>query len=208
MQFINLKDLKANKGSLTLRLKSDGEYQEKEWNGKSFNVFKYEVELDGALHSLDATDALHRKLKDISVGDSFKLSYESFDKDGQLRHFWKIDTVTNPSEPVYESIKKPVNEFDEALKRDNAVEQAVKQRTSTFQNGARFGMVFNNVFRLYIEQDLSWTTAEFVTNFKRVLKFVEACEQAGESEEAVNEPKKEVQKEVEVQTFDKDDLPF
>ena len=44
MAFVNLKDLKANiGGQLRLTLNSSGVYEEKEWQGKKFNTFKYEV---------------------------------------------------------------------------------------------------------------------------------------------------------------------
>ena len=48
MAFVNLKDLKANiGGQLRLTLNSGGVYEEKEWQGKKFNTFKYEVIEDG-----------------------------------------------------------------------------------------------------------------------------------------------------------------
>ena len=37
-------------------------------------------------------------------------------------------------------------------------------------------MIFNNVVKLFIENGQSWTTPEFVQNFKRVESWVEACE--------------------------------
>ena len=59
MAFVNLKDLKANVGGqLRLTLNSAGVYEEKEWQGKKFNTFKYEVIQDGTISTLDATDAL------------------------------------------------------------------------------------------------------------------------------------------------------
>ena len=84
MAFVNLKDLKANVGGqLRLTLNSSGVYEEKEWQGKKFNTFKYEVVQDGQTMTLDATDSLKRKLDLINTGDDFLLSWEEFTKDGQ-----------------------------------------------------------------------------------------------------------------------------
>ena len=79
MAFVNLKDLKANiGGQLRLTLNSSGVYEEKEWQGKKLNTFKYEVLEDGKALTLDATDSLKRKLDLISTGDDFLLSWEQF----------------------------------------------------------------------------------------------------------------------------------
>ena len=76
MAFVNLKDLKANLGGqLRLTLNSSGVYEEKEWQGKKFNTFKYEVLEDGKTLTLDATDSLKRKLDLIKTGDDFLLSW-------------------------------------------------------------------------------------------------------------------------------------
>ena len=37
-------------------------------------------------------------------------------------------------------------------------------------------MIFNNTFKLYMHFEMAWTVDEFVSNFHRVSKFVEACE--------------------------------
>ena len=179
MAFVNLKDLKANVGGqLRLTLNSAGVYEEKEWQGKKFNTFKYEVIQDGTISSLDATDSLKRKLDTISTGDDFLLSWEQFTTDeGQLRNYWKVEKVSKDSaNPVFENVKKSINEFDQKLQADKAVKQAVETTNTTYTNGARMGMIFNNVVKLYIANDMTWTTDEFVSNFKRVEAWVEACE--------------------------------
>ena len=179
MAFVNLKDLKANiGGQLRLTLNSSGVYEEKEWQGKKFNTFKYEVLEDGKALTLDATDSLKRKLDFISTGDDFLLSWEQFTtNEGQLRNYWKVEKVSKESaNPQFENVKKSVNEFDQKLKADKAVKEAVQTTNTTYTNGARFGMIFNNVVKLFIENGQSWTTPEFVQNFKRVESWVEACE--------------------------------
>jgi len=178
MAFVNLKDLKANiGGQLRLTLNSSGVYEEKEWQGKKFNIFKYEVIQDGTVSTLDATDSLKRKLDLISTGDDFLLSWEQFTtNEGQIRNYWKVEKCEGKDNPVFENVKKSVNEFDQKLKADKAVKEAVQTTNSTFTNGARFGMIFNNCVRLFIENGQSWTTPEFVKNFKRVESWVEACE--------------------------------
>jgi hypothetical protein len=178
MAFVNLKDLKANiGGQLRLTLNSSGVYQEKEWSGGKFNVFQYEVIQDGKPMTLDATDALKRKLDVLNTGDDFLLSMEQFTKEGQLIPYWKVEKVSKDSaNPVFDNVKKSVNEFDQKLKADKAVKEAVQTTNATYTNGARFGMIFNNVVKLFIENGQSWTTDEFVNNFKRVEGWVEACE--------------------------------
>jgi hypothetical protein len=179
MAFVNLKDLKANiGGQLRLTLNSGGVYEEKEWQGKKFNTFKYEVIEDGKVLTLDATDSLKRKLDVLNTGDDFLLSWEQFTtNEGQIRNYWKVEKVSKDSaNPVFDNVKKSVNEFDQKLKADKAVKEAVQTTNATYTNGARFGMIFNNVVKLFIENGQSWTTDEFVNNFKRVEGWVEACE--------------------------------
>ena len=208
MAFVNLKDLKANVGGqLRLTLNSSGVYEEKEWQGKKFNTFKYEVIQDGTVSTLDATDSLKRKLDLISTGDDFLLSWEQFTTDeGQLRNYWKVEKVSKESaNPVFDNVKKSVNEFDEKLKADKAVKEAVQTTNATYTNGARFGMIFNNVVKLFIENGQSWTTDEFVNNFKRVEGWVEACENPS-TIPATSKPNEPVSQEP-VQ-IDEDELPF
>ena len=203
MAFVNLKDLKANiGGQLRLTLNSSGVYEEKEWQGKKFNTFKYEVIQDNQVMSLDATDSLHRKLMAIPQGSDFLLSWEQFTtNEGQLRNYWKCEAVEKESaNPVFENVKKSVNEFDEKLKADKAVKEAVQTTNATYTNGARFGMVFNNCIKLYIENGMKWTTDEFVNNFKRVEGWVEACENPS-TIPAASKPNEPVQ-------IDDDELPF
>jgi len=208
MAFVNLKDLKANiGGQLRLTLNSSGVYEEKEWDNKKFNVFKYEVIQDNQVMSLDATDSLKRKLDVLNTGDDFLLSWEQFTTDsGELRNYWKVEKVSKESaNPVFENIKKSVNEFDEKLKADKAVKEAVQNTNATYTNGARFGMIFNNVVKLYIANDMTWTTDEFVNNFKRVEGWVEACENPS-TIPAASKPNEPVSQEP-VQ-IDEDELPF
>lgn len=203
MAFVNLKDLKANiGGQLRLTLNSSGVYEEKEWQGKKFNTFKYEVIQDNQVMSLDATDSLKRKLDVLNTGDDFLLSWEQFTTDeGQLRNYWKVEKVSKESaNPQFENIKKSVNEFDQKLKADKAVKEAVQTTNATYTNGARFGMIFNNVVKLYIANDMTWTTDEFVNNFKRVEGWVEACENPS-TIPAASKPNEPVQ-------IDDDELPF
>ena len=211
MAFVNLKDLKANiGGQLRLTLNSSGVYEEKEWQGKKFNTFKYEVLEDGKALTLDATDSLKRKLDLISTGDDFLLSWEQFTtNEGQLRNYWKVEKVSKESaNPQFENVKKSVNEFDQKLKADKAVKEAVQTTNTTYTNGARFGMIFNNVVKLFIKNGQSWTTEEFVNNFRRVEGWVEACEQPASTPAASkpNEPLSNGLQEP-VQIAD-DDLPF
>ena len=203
MAFVNLKDLKANiGGQLRLTLNSSGVYEEKEWQGKKFNTFKYEVIQDGTVSTLDATDSLKRKLDLISTGDDFLLSWEQFTTDeGQLRNYWKVEKVSKDSaNPQFDNVKKSVNEFDEKSKADKAVKEAVQTTNTNYTNGARFGMIFNNVVKLFIENGQSWTTDEFVNNFKRVEGWVEACENPS-TIPAASKPNEPVQ-------IDDDELPF
>jgi hypothetical protein len=205
MAFVNLKDLKANVGGqLRLTLNSAGVYEEKEWQGKKFNTFKYEVIQDNTISTLDATDSLKRKLDTISTGDDFLLSWEQFTTDsGELRNYWKVEKVSKDSaNPVFENVKKSINEFDQKLQADKAVKQAVETTNTTYTNGARMGMIFNNVVKLYIANDMTWTTDEFVSNFKRVEAWVEACE----NPKAIPQASEPVSQEP-VQIND-DDLPF
>ena len=208
MAFVNLKDLKANVGGqLRLTLNSAGVYEEKEWQGKKFNTFKYEVIQDGTISTLDATDALKRKLDAIPQGSDFLLSWEQFTTDeGSIRNYWKCEPVSKESaNPVFENVKKSINEFDQKLKADKAVKQAVETTNTTYTNGARMGMIFNNVVKLYIANDMVWTTDEFVNNFKRVEAWVEACENPKAIPQA-SKPNEPVAQES-VQIND-DDLPF
>jgi hypothetical protein len=132
MAFVNLKDLKANiGGQLRLTLNSSGVYEEKEWQGKKFNTFKY----------------------------------------------WKVEKVSKESaNPQFENVKKSVNEFEQQLQKDKALKQQVNTTNSTFTNGARFGMIFNNVVKLYIANGMMWTKEQFVSEFNRVEGWVESCE--------------------------------
>jgi len=208
MAFVNLKDLKANVGGqLRLTLNSSGVYEEKEWQGKKFNTFKYEVIQDGTISTLDATDALKRKLDAIPQGSDFLLSWEQFTTDeGSIRNYWKCEPVSKESaNPVFENVKKSINEFDQKLQADKAVKQAVETTNTTYTNGARMGMIFNNVVKLYIANDMTWTTDEFVNNFKRVEAWVEACENPKAIPQASKPNEPVVQESVQIND---DDLPF
>ena len=179
MAFVNLKDLKANVGGqLRLTLNSSGVYEQKEWQGKKFNTFKYDVVQDGQTMTLDATDSLKRKLDLIKTGDDFLLSWEQFTTDsGEIRNYWKVEQVSKESaNPQFENIKKSVNKFEQQLEKDKALKQQVNTTNSTYTNGARFGMIFNNTIELFIANGMKWTTGEFIDNFRRVEGWVEACE--------------------------------
>ena len=200
MAFLDLRQLKQNVGAkIKLTLQSTGTYQQKTYNGKSFNVFGYEVLQDNKPYTLEVSDALNRKLKSLNTGDSFHLSWEEFtSNEGQLRNYWKVENL--------KPVSNGVNEFEQKLKDDQAA-KAVTQKSETFENGARFGMIFNNTFDLYKHFDCAWTIDEFVDNFHRVKGFVEACE---------NQPQKPIntRSQVSSQSVDTpveikaDDLPF
>ena len=196
MAFLDLKALKQNKGAkLKLTLQSTGVYQQKTFNGQSFNVFDYEVLQDNKPYTLGASDALHRKLQPFKTGDSFHLSFEEFTSDeGQLRNYWKVEKV--------KAVSNGVNEFEQKLKNDQAA-QAVTQKSNTFENGARFGMIFSRTFDLYKHFDCSWTTDEFVSNFHRVKGLVESCENSKLTKPVNDSPP--VNTSVEIK---EDDLPF
>ena len=216
MAFVNLKDLKANiGGQLRLTLNSSGVYEEKEWQGKKFNTFKYEVIQDGAVSTLDATDSLKRKLDTISTGDDFLLSWEQFTtNEGQIRNYWKVEKVSKESaNPQFENVKKSVNEFEQQLQKDKQLKQQVNTTNSTFTNGARFGMIFNNCVRLYIENGMKWTKEEFAAEFSRVEGWVELCENKPNTPVSHNELK-QYQRKIEEEypekpvQIDDDELPF
>ena len=127
---------------------------------------------------LEASDSLKRKLSELDSGQRFFLSWEEFTKDGQLRNYWKVDKVkvTPPT--------KVVNEFEKKLESSKSAPVVKK-----FVNeGARFGMIFNNTMKLFMYHECSWAKSEFVANFDRVEGFVDACEKKETSEEKESEP--------------------
>ena len=208
--FINLKDLKANIGSpIKLTLNSDPVFVEKEWQGRTFNVFNYRVLLNNTEHELSATDALKRKLDELKVGDDFLLSWEEFTKDGQMRNYWKVVKEDNSG---YQNLKQPVsngvNEFEQKLQESKA-QQAVVKTNKEYVSPARNGMIFNNTVKLYIANDMAWTQDEFVSNYKRVESFLDSCENAQETKPFELPVEKPVQPKVEPSaTYTADDLPF
>ena len=208
--FINLKDLKANIGSpIKLTLNSDPVFVEKEWQGRTFNVFNYRVLLNNTEHELSATDALKRKLDELKVGDDFLLSWEEFTKDGQMRNYWKVVKEDNSG---YQNLKQPVsngvNEFEQKLQESKA-EQAVVKTNKEYVSPARNGMIFNNTVKLYIANDMAWTQDEFVSNYKRVESFLDSCENAQETKPFELPVEKPVQPKAEPSaTYTADDLPF
>lgn len=212
--FINLKDLKANIGSpIKLTLNSDPVFVEKEWQGRSFNVFNYRVLLNNTEHELSATDALKRKLDELKVGDDFLLSWEEFTKDGQMRNYWKVvkednSGYQNLKQPVSNGVANGVNEFEQKLQESKA-EQAVVKTNKEYVSPARNGMIFNNTIKLYIANDMAWTQDEFVSNYKRVESFLDSCENAQETKPFELPVEKPVQPKAEPsQTYSQDDLPF
>ena len=212
--FINLKDLKANIGSpIKLTLNSDPVFVEKEWQGRSFNVFNYRVLLNNTEHELSATDALKRKLDELKVGDDFLLSWEEFTKDGQMRNYWKVvkednSGYQNLKQPVSNGVANGVNEFEQKLQESKA-QQAVVKTNKEYVSPARNGMIFNNTIKLYIANDMAWTQDEFVSNYKRVESFLDSCENAQETKPFELPVEKPVQPKAEPsQTYSQDDLPF
>ena len=212
--FINLKDLKANIGSpIKLTLNSDPVFVEKEWQGRSFNVFNYRVLLNNTEHELSATDALKRKLDELKVGDDFLLSWEEFTKDGQMRNYWKVvkednSGYQNLKQPVSNGVANGVNEFEQKLQESKA-QQAVVKTNKEYVSPARNGMIFNNTVKLYIANDMAWTQDEFVSNYKRVESFLDSCENAQETKPFELPVEKPVQPKVEPSaTYTADDLPF
>lgn len=167
-------------GQLRLTLKSKGSFRVHEWQGKQSNRFDYEVLKDNQPMTLSATDALHNRIikSNISVEDDFLLSWEQYKTDeGELRRFWKVEAVEKESaNPQFENVKKSVNEFEQQLQKDKALKQQVNTSNTTYTNGARFGMIFNNVVKLYIANGMMWTKEQFVSEFNRVEGWVESCE--------------------------------
>ena len=211
MAFVNLKDLKANVGGqLRLTLNSSGVYEEKEWQGKKFNTFKYEVVQDGQTMTLDATDSLKRKLDLINTGDDFLLSWEEFTKDGRLMNYWKLEKVSKESaNPQFENVKKSVNEFEQQLQKDKAVKDKVQTTNSTYTNGAKIGMIFNQTCEQFRYFECAWTQEEFVDNFNRLSAYLDACENQKEKPFELPSGEKKVEPKVEQPaTYNADDLPF
>lgn len=212
--FINLKDLKANIGSpIKLTLNSEPVFVEKEWQGRSFNVFNYRVLFNGVENELSATDALKRRLDELKVGDDFLLSWEEFTKDGQMRNYWKVvkednSGYQNLKQPVSNGVANGVNEFEQKL-QENKAEQAVVKTNKEYVSPARNGMIFNNTIKLYIANDMAWTQDEFVSNYKRVESFLDSCENAQETKPVELPVEKPVQPKVAPSaTYTADDLPF
>ena len=216
--FINLKDLKANIGStIKLTLNSDPVFVEKEWQGRTFNVFNYRVLLNNTEHELSATDALKRKLDELNIGDDFLLSWEEFTKDGQMRNYWKVQKSSN--ETQYENIKQPVsngvNEFDQKLQESKA-EQAVVKTNKEYVSPARNGMLFNQTCEQFRYAKCGWTKEQFVETFNMLSSFLDACEK--QPEKVIDPPSnslvQRVEKEVQQQkvapsvAYTEDDLPF
>jgi len=209
--FINLKDLKQNIGSpIKLTLNSEPVFVEKEWQGRTFNVFNYRVLFNGVENELSATDSLKRKIdSELKVGDDFLLSWEEFTKDGQMRNYWKLQKLSN--ETQYENIKQPVsngvNEFEQKLQESKA-EQAVVKTNKEYVSPARNGMLFNQTCEQYRYAKCTWTKEQFVETFNRLSAYLDACENQVEKpvELPVEQP---VQPKVAPSaTYSQDDLPF
>ena len=205
MSFINLKNLKENPGT-TARfvINSAAQKVEKEYSGGSFTVFDYDVLVNNQSSVLSASVSLHRKLMAFSVGDTINLTYDSFTKDDKLTYYWKVEGELT-SEQKFEQTKKSVNEFDAMLKK----EQAIKEKPFV-NNGARFGMIFNNTFKLYVQKGMVWTEQEFKYNFNKIETFVSVCEnQDVQTPKPVKEEiKKGPENLAEAVKINEDDLPF
>lgn len=207
--FINLKDLKQNIGStIKLTLNSEPVFVEKEWQGRTFNVFNYRVLMNGNDSELSATDALKRKLDELKVGDDFLLSWEEFTKDGQMRNYWKVVKEDNSG---YQNLKQPVsngvNEFEQKLQESKA-EQAVVKTNKEYVSPARNGMLFNQTCEQYRYAKCTWTKEQFVETFNRLSAYLDACET--QVEKPVELPvEKPVQPKVAPSVaYTADDLPF
>ena len=208
MSYIKLKDLMDNiGGQIKLTLKSKGSYRVVEFDGRKSNRFDYEVLKDNEPMVLSATDALHKKVNDLSVNDDFMLSFERFtNNENQVIKYWKVEKVEGDS-------PKSVNQFDEMLKRDKAVNKAVDQTKTTYTNGARFGMIFNNCVKLYIANEMVWTKEQFAEEFRRVENWVELCENKPNTPKPNNEAKMYEKRVVEMYPDEpteipEDELPF
>ena len=217
--YINLKQLKENPGQeIKIILNSGAEHEKKEYNGKSWNVFNYKVLMDNQEYSLEATDAIHRKIQLYKTGDCLNLSYEQFtNNEGQLRSYWKLEKFEKPE---YESVKSTGNGTFEQYaekakqaakdyKQESTVADKIKEENTMRMNGARFGMIFNNVVRIFIANEMNMTTSDIVQCFKRVESWVDACEDPSSTPlvTKVNEP---VANDVLDQpvTIEEDELPF
>tara|TARA_Y100001938_G_C8075494_1_gene425809 strand:+ start:688 stop:1359 length:672 start_codon:yes stop_codon:yes gene_type:complete len=180
--FINLRELKNNPGAkIKLVMKKNNGSVNKQWTDKysgetkSMNLFQYIVEKDNQNFELEASDALARKLNDVAFEDAFMLSFEPFEKDGQTRHYWKVEVVEKTENEFTNFVAKQITN----KQIDQNVNNKVIEKSAIINSGARFGMVFNNTFKLYTDPNAgnySWTTEEFANEFLRVLRMVEACE--------------------------------
>ena len=207
--FINLKDLKANIGStIKLTLNSDPVFVEKEWQGRTFNVFNYRVLMNGNDSELSATDALKRRLDELKVGDDFLLSWEEFTKDGQMRNYWKVVKEDNSG---YQNLKQPVsngvNEFDQKLQESKA-QQAVVKTNKEYVSPARNGMIFNQTCEQYRYAKCTWTKEQFVETFNRLSAYLDACETQPEQPVEVSVETPVPPKVAPSVVYNADDLPF
>lgn len=195
MAYVDLKTLKNSPGSkLLMVLNSTHQRVEKEYNGRTFNVYDYNVIVDNQSTTLSASDALKRKLDDYGIGDSIYLSYEEFtNNEGQLRHYWKVESsLTSNSSDNKNEFQKLLDEKKKSL--DNEASRPF------VNNGARFGMIFNNAFKVYMQNDCQMSMQDFVDCFTRIESFVDACE--NRTEKPQEQPIKPVE------DFSTDDLPF
>ena len=74
------------------------------------------------------------------------------------------------------------------------VSDKIKQENTVRMNGARFGMIFNNVIRIYIANDMSMTTSDIYDCFKRVESWVEFCEDDKPKQEITQDEKGSLKK--------------
>ena len=193
---------------------------EKEWQGRSFNVFNYRVLFNGVENELSATDSLKRKIdSELKVGDDFLLSWEEFTKDGQMRNYWKLQKLSN--ETQYENIKQPVsngvangvNEFEQKLQESKA-QQSVVKTNKEYVSPARNGMLFNQTCEQYRYAKCTWTKEQFVETFNRLSAYLDACENQVDylSKDLFKNPtelEQPVQQKVAPSaTYTEDELPF
>ena len=200
MSYIDLKNLKQNPGTTAkFVINSKAEKVEKEYSGGSFTVFDYDVLVNNQFSVLSASVSLHRKLMAFSIGDTINLTYDSFTKEGKLTYYWKVEGELTSETKTFEQTQKSVNEFDAMLKKEQA-----KQEKPFVNNGARFGMIFNNTFKLYVQKGMTWTEQEFKYNFNKIETFVNVCENQDEPEQ----PKPQAVEQHKPVVVDEDELPF
>ena len=125
-------------------------------------------------------------------------------------NYWKLEKVSKESaNPQFENVKKSVNEFEQQLQKDKAVKDKVQTTNSTYTNGAKIGMIFNQTCEQFRYFECAWTQEEFVDNFNRLSAYLDACENQKEKPFELPSGEKKVEPKVEQPaTYNEEDLPF